>query len=103
MTIEPWKSTPDRRALVTGATGLVGRSLLRALDGNAIATTRSTAKAGHLEGASEIVTWDAASPLPQEALSGVDAVFHLLGEPVAEGRWTRAKKERIWSSRIDSM
>lgn len=100
---ERWESTPQGRALVTGATGLVGRALLRALAGNVIATTRRPPKkAGHLDGASDLVTWDTVSTLPSNALAGVDAVFHLAGEPVAEGRWTAAKRERIRASRIDS-
>lgn len=35
-------------------------------------------------------------------LEGLDAVVHLAGEPVASGRWTRRKRERIRESRIDS-
>jgi uncharacterized protein YbjT (DUF2867 family) len=54
---ERWERTPQRRAFVTGATGLVGRALLRVLPGNAIATTRRASKATHIEGASELVTW----------------------------------------------
>jgi uncharacterized protein (TIGR01777 family) len=30
----------------------------------------------------------------------VEAVFHLAGEPVAQGRWTAAKKQRIRESRV---
>jgi uncharacterized protein (TIGR01777 family) len=39
-------------------------------------------------------------PAPAEALDGIDAVFHLAGDSVAEGRWTAAKKERLRESRI---
>lgn len=100
---ERWESTPQGRALVTGATGLVGRALLRALAGNALATTRrASTQVGQLEGASELVRWDTVSTLPSNALGGVDAIFHLAGEPVAEGRWTEAKRQRIRASRIDS-
>jgi len=79
---ERWHSTPQRRALVTGATGLVGRALLRALAGNAVATTRRVSSVTYLEGASELVPWDTVSTLPLNALAGVDAIFHLAGEPV---------------------
>ena len=34
-------------------------------------------------------------PPPPAALEGLDAVFHLAGDPVAEGRWTAGKKQRI--------
>ena len=36
----------------------------------------------------------------RRALDGVDAVFHLAGDPVAEGRWTAEKKQRIRDSRV---
>ncbi len=36
----------------------------------------------------------------RRAFDGVDAVFHLAGDPVAEGRWTAEKKQRIRDSRV---
>jgi hypothetical protein len=36
-----------------------------------------------------------------EALRGVDAVVHLAGESIAEGRWTAEKKRRIRESRVE--
>jgi uncharacterized protein (TIGR01777 family) len=90
------------RALITGATGFIGRRLLRGLE-RAVVLTRNAQRA---EG--ELAEFDVTvfgwNPLreevPPEALEGVDAVFHLAGEPVAEGRWTRAKKQRIRESRV---
>jgi uncharacterized protein (TIGR01777 family) len=38
--------------------------------------------------------------IPAAAFDDVEAVFHLAGEPVAEGRWTAAKKQRIRESRV---
>jgi len=47
------------------------------------------------------VKWDSATePAPLEALRGVEAVFNLAGEPVAEGRWTDDKKRHIRDSRV---
>jgi uncharacterized protein (TIGR01777 family) len=40
------------------------------------------------------------NPAPTSALNGADVVFHLAGEPVAEGRWSKAKKEAIRESRV---
>lgn len=46
--------------------------------------------------------WDPARELPPaEAFDGCEAVFHLAGEPVAEGRWTKAKKANIRDSRVE--
>jgi hypothetical protein len=47
--------------------------------------------------------WDPAEgKMNVEALIGVDSIVHLAGETVAQ-RWTPAVKERIRSSRIDSL
>lgn len=37
--------------------------------------------------------------LEWEKAAGADAVIHLAGEPLA-GRWTQAKRDRIWVSRV---
>jgi uncharacterized protein (TIGR01777 family) len=41
------------------------------------------------------------SPPPPDALSGADAVVHLLGEPVAQ-RWSQDAKRRIRESRVQA-
>jgi uncharacterized protein (TIGR01777 family) len=99
-----WTAGAGRRALVTGATGMVGRALAAQLGGEVVATTRSAASgaAGKLKHVAEAVTWDGTSELPAAALRDVEVVFHLAGEPVVEGRWDDAKKERILRSRVDS-
>ncbi len=54
---------------------------------------------GNLAG--PLFRWDPLrEPLPAEALEGVDVVYHLAGESVAEGRWTAAQKARIRDSRV---
>ena len=90
------------KALVTGGTGMVGPRLLRLLD-KPIVVSRNPDRArqsiGHLAG--RIVRWDPQEgPPPPEAFEGVDAVFHLAGESVAERRWSVAQKVRIRDSRV---
>jgi uncharacterized protein (TIGR01777 family) len=80
---------------------MVGQALAAQLGGAVVATTRS-ARGAKLDHVSEVVAWDGASPLAPAALRDVEAVFHLAGEPVIEGRWTDEKKERILRSRVDS-
>ncbi|HEY2415099.1 MAG TPA: TIGR01777 family oxidoreductase [Pirellulaceae bacterium] len=89
-------------ALVTGGTGFVGRRLLAKLD-QPVVVSRDAAKAAKkLEPLKpKVIRWDPLhDPLPAAALSGVDAIFHLAGDPVAEGRWTEKKKQRIRDSRV---
>jgi uncharacterized protein (TIGR01777 family) len=93
------------KILVTGATGLIGRSLCRSLtnDGHAvIALSRSPTKATGLA-AAKIYKWNPQSELPPaESLDAVDAVVHLAGEPIAARRWTDEQKKRIRDSRVVS-
>lgn len=87
------------RALVTGATGFIGRALLKRLD-QVVVLSRNAGRARHELPGAEVHGWDPlAGPAPAEAFRGVDAVFHLAGEPVAEGRWTAEKKRKLMASR----
>lgn len=88
------------RALVTGATGFVGRRLLEQIS-QPVIVSRDAAQAQRRVPRAQVCSWDPErEPAPTEALEGVEAVFHLAGEPVAEGRWTAAKKRRIRDSRV---
>ncbi|MFC1642126.1 TIGR01777 family oxidoreductase [Myxococcota bacterium] len=88
------------KALVTGATGLVGRRLVRELEGAAVlGRDPNRARAG-LGDVTAFVWQPQDGPPFAEAFSGIDVVFHLAGEPVAEGRWTRDKKRAIRDSRV---
>jgi uncharacterized protein (TIGR01777 family) len=90
------------KVLVTGATGFVGPRLLRLLDRPVVLSRhpeRAQTSIGTLAG--RIVRWDPMQgPPPPDAFEGIDAVFHLAGESVAEGRWTAAQKARIRDSRV---
>src|SRR5438094_3685660 len=90
------------RAIVTGATGFVGRRLLAKLD-RPVVLSRNAEKAGkQLEKFNErTFSWEPSSgPPPAAAFEGIDTVFHLAGDPVAEGRWNKKKKARIRDSRV---
>jgi uncharacterized protein len=88
------------RALVTGATGFIGKRLIRGLERPAVLTRKPDA-AKKILGDVQAICWEPESgPPARHAFEGVDTVFHLAGEPVAEGRWTRMKKDRIRDSRV---
>lgn len=87
------------RALVTGATGFIGRHLLTHIS-EPVVLTRRPAQFQAAQPGVEVHGWNPlAERPPAAAFRGVEVVFHLAGEPVAEGRWTAAKKERIRESR----
>ena len=90
------------RALVTGGTGFVGPRLLRMLDRPVVLSRNpdhARRSVGHLAG--RIVRWDPLEgPPPAEAFEGIDVVYHLAGESVAERRWSAAQKVRIRDSRV---
>lgn len=86
------------RALVTGATGFLGRHLLRQIE-HPVVLTRNPDRARELPNDPELFPWSPPSPPPAEAFSGVEVVFHLAGESIAGGRWTDARKKKILESR----
>ena len=91
------------RVLVTGASGLVGRALverLRAAQRPLRLVSRTPERLAAAAGV-EAVGWDGCT-LAAATLEGVDAVVHLAGEPIFGGLPTRARRERMWESRIDS-
>ncbi len=106
------------RVTVTGATGLIGTTLVvRLLAEGAEVTVlsrdpaRAVARLGAQAGARlggqaeaqpgvQAVGWDLLNErAPAPALEGRDAVVHLAGEPVAQ-RWTASAKRAIRESRV---
>lgn len=92
------------RALVTGATGFVGRHLLARLPGPVHVLSRDAARAERTLAKFDVraFEWDPdrEAPIPQAAFEEVDVVFNLAGESIAEGTWTDEKKRRIRDSRV---
>ena len=89
------------RALVTGATGFVGKKLLSRLERPVVLSRDAAAASARLGSEVQVFAWDPQrEPPPPEAFADIDVVFHLAGESVAAGRWTAAKKARIRASRI---
>ncbi len=89
------------RVTVTGATGLIGRRLVRELAGRGdeVTVLSRDAAGAHRDLGVEAVGWGPSTgAAPSTALSGRDAVVHLAGEPVAQ-RWNDEVKKRIRRSR----
>ena len=87
------------KIVVSGATGLIGSSLVSFLQekGHEVhKLVRSRANLGENE-----IAWDPDhGVIDSSFLKGMDAMIHLAGENIL-GRWTEAKKEKIWKSRVE--
>lgn len=87
----------SKSILITGGTGLIGRTLVKSLHKQYAITvvTRDPNRATRLLG--DNITCIAAEEL--RSVDDFDAVVNLAGEPIADKRWTDAQKGRICQSR----
>lgn len=83
---------------VTGASGLIGSALARALRARGDRVLRLTRR-GQSPAADEVRWSPLTGEIDAKALDGIDAFVHLAGENIASGRWNRARKIAILRSR----
>ncbi len=89
------------KILVSGASGLVGTATSDALRGEGHTVCRFVRPGGNF--APGDVRWDpAASVVYSDVMEGADAIIHLAGASIGEGRWTNERKEILRSSRLHS-
>ncbi len=94
------------KILVTGATGFVGRAVVKELldqNHDVVVLTRNIAKAALTLGSKcRYFQWaDNSTKAPMEAFEGVHGVINLMGEGIADKPWDDAQKKKIYSSRIE--
>ena len=88
------------RILVSGASGLIGSALIPYLRAKGMETAVLVRHPAAADGRDRI-HWNPDEHLiDAQSLSGFDAVVHLAGENIASGRWTPARKQRIYDSRV---
>jgi uncharacterized protein len=93
------------KILITGSSGLVGTALVEEFK-RAGHTVLRLVRPGS-EGTSQPtegfdVQWNPRTGTLGGAAVGADAVVNLSGAPIADGRWTDARKKLLRSSRVDS-
>jgi uncharacterized protein len=92
------------QAVVTGATGFIGKRLCAELRGagwKVASVTREAAKATETLGADVTAyAWSDADGW-KRAVAEADAVFHLAGESIGGARWSPEFKAKILSSRVE--
>ena len=88
------------RILLTGGTGLIGQALCQHWQPQGhelwVWSRRPPAVAALCSGARGVATLE---ELPADL--ALDAVVNLAGAPIADGRWSPARRQLLWRSRID--
>jgi uncharacterized protein len=86
------------RILLSGSSGFIGNNLKNFLQlaGHEVVRLVRTSK----ELAEDSICWDPIrGSVKKEDFEGFDAVVHLAGAGIAQGRWTKAKKDQLFLSR----
>lgn len=86
---------------ITGASGLIGRRLLKNLGaGGHILTVLSRHAGTNVPPGVAVAAWDPMKgPAPEDGIRNANAVIHLAGEPVSQ-RWNENAKRCIRESRV---
>ncbi len=91
------------KIIITGATGFIGRNLVPTLlrqQHIVFLVGRDIAKIYKIFGENiKALTWNQLENIPPD---DIDAVVNLAGENIGDGLWTKAKKARIKTSRINA-
>ena len=94
----------NKKVVITGATGLIGKKIVNRLveRGDEVTVfTRSVDKAKvWVSNAAYYVNWNIASEEWYQNLDGKDVVIHLSGESLIAKRWSSKQKKIIHDSRI---
>jgi uncharacterized protein (TIGR01777 family) len=92
---------PSYHIALSGSRGLIGSTLIPFLTTGGHRVSPLVRNKVPVFG--QEIAWDPAKNLLAiQELEGLDAVIHLAGEPIASGRWTKEKKQKIRESRIES-
>ncbi|TQV79593.1 TIGR01777 family oxidoreductase [Denitrobaculum tricleocarpae] len=110
LSLPDWKRNPvlpghkqePLKVLITGATGFVGKVLVRALIARGdkpLVLARNPAKADYLFGPHAEVVEELDRIPPDHK---IDAVVNLAGAPLLGGLWTKRRKEKLIASRVET-
>ncbi len=92
--------------VIIGGTGFIGRNIAPVLAAKGHVVTivaRHQGKGGHAKGDVRVRDWDPSDwRTLEQPLQGQDAVINLAGAPIADRRWTPARKNVLRASRVEA-
>lgn len=84
--------------LITGASGLIGSALTKALEADGHKVLRAVRE--NVQNPQEEIHWSPVlGEIDQQKLEGIDSIVHLAGANIAGKRWTESYKKQILESR----
>ncbi|QPJ64690.1 MAG: TIGR01777 family protein [Candidatus Nitrohelix vancouverensis] len=96
------------KIMVTGATGFIGKELVKRLNDKGhemvVLTRKPEAARFNIPVECELREWEPeGKALSPSIMKGIDAVINLAGEGIANGLWTDTRKQKIMNSRVSSV
>src|SRR4051794_28241741 len=90
----------NKQILITGATGMIGKRLISALQKAGHTISILSRKKASVPGIKTYV-WDIDKGIiDPKCMSGINTIIHLAGENIASKKWTAKRKQQIIDSRV---
>ena len=91
------------RILLSGSSGLIGKAVSKALTGRGDTVARLMRGGSKGVPAYTDIRWDPErGEFDRVAAEGADAVVHLAGASIGDGKWTEERKNLLRTSRVDA-
>lgn len=94
----------SKTILITGASGMIGKSLTRHLLQKGHRVCHLNRSGSQKNPVIRTFKWDVEKQfIDERCIEGIDCIIHLAGEGIATRPWTRKRKQQIISSRTESI
>lgn len=90
----------EKHILLTGATGMLGKELIKDLLKKGYQVSVLSRKPQHIDHV-KVFLWNVdQQEIDTDCIIGVDSIIHLAGENIAKERWSEKRKKEIIDSRV---
>lgn len=91
------------KVLISGGSGNVGKRLTQLLQKKGYQVAILSTRKSYKHKSAEVYYWNVSDGyIDEKALENTDYIIHLAGAGVADSRWTEARKQEIYDSRIQT-